>query len=127
MYSILTVSTGSNTRGRLRLAEKIMKETRLDGFFAIVVDGVQRTGKTSYVSKGLAYANGEWEFEPYPHCVKADFDSVKQWMIFQPKEFLDKVLEVEEKQKCLIWDDAGYWLFSLDWYEPFVKAVSRWM
>jgi len=77
--------------------------------------------------RALAFANGVWEFEPYPHCVELDFDSVKQWMIFQPKEFLDKVLEVTEKQKCLIWDDAGYWLFSLDWYEPFVKAVSRWI
>ena len=47
--------------------------------------------------------------------------------MFKPEEFLDKVLEVDEKEKALIWDDAGYWLFSLDWYEPFVKAVSRWM
>jgi len=85
----MTVSTGSNTRGRLRLAEKIVNETRLDGFFAMVVDGVQRTGKTSYVSKGLAYANGEWEFDPTPRCVKPDFDSVKDWMIFKPQEFLD--------------------------------------
>ena len=68
-----------------------------------------------------------WEFEPEPRCVKPDFDSVKPWVIFKPQEFLDKVLEVDEKQKCLIWDDAGYWVFSLDWYEPFVKAVSRWM
>jgi hypothetical protein len=55
----LTVSTGSTVKGKLRLSEKIVTETRLDGFFAMVVDGVQRTGKTSYVSKGLAYANGE--------------------------------------------------------------------
>jgi hypothetical protein len=45
--SILTVSKGATVKGRLRLAEKIETETRLDGFFAIVVDGVQRTGKTS--------------------------------------------------------------------------------
>jgi hypothetical protein len=55
----MTVSTAQTVRGRLRLAEKIVNETRLDGFFAMVVDGVQRTGKTSYVSKGLAFANGE--------------------------------------------------------------------
>jgi hypothetical protein len=47
----LTVSTDSTVKGGARA------ETRLDGFFALVVDGVQRTGKTSYVSKGLAYAS----------------------------------------------------------------------
>ncbi len=44
----MAVSEDSNTRGRLHLTEKILSETRLDGFFAMVVDGVQRTGKTSY-------------------------------------------------------------------------------
>jgi len=33
----MTGSKGSTTRGRLRLAEKIVNETRLDGFFAMVV------------------------------------------------------------------------------------------
>lgn len=120
-------SGNDNYRGRLRLAEKIIHETRYDGFFSMVVDGVQRTGKTSYVSKGLAYANGKWELRPVPHCVEPDFESVKPWIIFKPKEFLDLVLEVDEKERCLIWDDAGYWLFSLDWYDPFVKAVSKWI
>ena len=66
----MTAKTISTVKGRLRLTEKIVKETRFDGFFAMVVDGVQRTGKTSYVSKGLAYANGEWVFDPVPRCVK---------------------------------------------------------
>ncbi len=75
----------------------------------------------------MAFANGEWEYNPEPICVKPDYDSVKPWVVFKPEEFLDKVLEVDEREKALIWDDAGYWLFSLDWYEPFVKAVSRWI
>ncbi len=77
----MAVSTTQSVRGRLRLAEKIMNETRLDGFFAMVVDGVQRTGKISYVSKGLAFANGERVFNPVPRCIKPDFDSVKPWVI----------------------------------------------
>ena len=77
----MTVSTGSTVKERLSLAEKIVNENRFDGFFALVVDGVQRTGKTSYVSKGLAYANGERIFDPVPRCVKPDFDSVKPWVI----------------------------------------------
>ena len=38
----MTVSTGSNVKGRLRLAEKIVNETRLDGFFTLLVEGIQR-------------------------------------------------------------------------------------
>ena len=33
----LTFSTGSTVKGRLRIAEKIVNETRLNGFFALVV------------------------------------------------------------------------------------------
>ncbi len=33
----MAVSTTQSVRGRLRLAEKIVNETRLDGFFAYVV------------------------------------------------------------------------------------------
>jgi hypothetical protein len=58
----------------LRLAQRILKETAYDGFFALVVDGVQRIGKSSYVIKDLAFANGEWVYEPEPICVKADYE-----------------------------------------------------
>jgi len=34
---------------------------------------------------------------------------------------------VSEKHRALLWDDAGFWLFSLDWYEPFVKTVSKYI
>ncbi len=85
----------------LRLSQRILKETAYDGFFALVVDGVQRIGKSSYVIKGLAFANGEWVYEPEPICVKPDYESVKPWVVFKPKEFLDLVLKVEEKEKPL--------------------------
>jgi predicted AAA+ superfamily ATPase len=55
----MTVSIASTVKINLRLSQRILRETAYDGFFALVVDGVQRTGKTSYVSKGLTYANGE--------------------------------------------------------------------
>ena len=41
------------------------------------------TRRTSELAKGLAYANGEWVFDPVSRCVKPDFDSVKPWMIFK--------------------------------------------
>jgi len=47
--------------------------------------------------------------------------------VFKPEEFLNLILTVNEKQQAVVWDDAGYWLFALDWYEEFVKAESRFM
>jgi hypothetical protein len=96
----MTVSIAPTVKINLRLSQRILKETVYDGFFALVVDGVQRTGKTSYVSKSLAYANGEWFFDPVHKYVKPDFDSVKPWVIFKPKEFLD-LARNSKKQKVI--------------------------
>ena len=111
----------------LKLAWRINDEYLFDGFFGIVVEGKQRIGKSSYVSQALSEAFGEWEYKPEVRCVKPNYEEVKKWMVFRPVEFLELVLRVEKKQRAVIWDDAGFWLFALDWYEPFVKSVSRYI
>lgn len=98
-----------------------------DGFFPVVVEGVQRIGKSAYSSKAFAQAFGEWVVKPEPRCVKANLDAVKDWMTFLPREYLDIIMDVHEKERGLILDDAGLWLYALDWYQPFVKAVNKWM
>lgn len=114
----------------LQLAWRINHEQKFDGFGAICIEGKQRIGKSSYSSQSLAEAQGEWSFHGRTiKCEEANFDEVKPWMVFPPKEFLALVLDIPigVKEKAAIWDDAGFWLFALDWYEPFVKAVSRYM
>jgi len=108
-------------------AWEINKAYYFDGFFAMCIEGVQRIGKTSYASKAFAQAFGEWERKPEPHCVKTDFEAVKDWMTFLPREYLDIIMDVYEKERGIILDDAGLWLYALDWYKPFVKAVNKWM
>ena len=108
-------------------AWEINKAYYFDGFCPMVVEGVQRIGKTSYSSKVFAQAYGEWERKPEPHCVKTDFEAVKDWMTFLPREYLDIIMDVYEKERGIILDDAGLWLYALDWYKPFVKAVNKWM
>ncbi|MCJ7759673.1 hypothetical protein MUP59_00820 [Candidatus Bathyarchaeota archaeon] len=98
-----------------------------DGFNSMTIEGLQRLGKTAYASKCFAQAFGEWQINPEPHCVKPDFESVKEWMTFLPREYLDSIMDVYEKVRGLILDDAGLWLYALDWYDPFVKAVNKWM
>ena len=98
-----------------------------DGFSSQTIEGLQRRGKTAYACKSFANAFGEWEFKPYPHVTKPDFESVKNWLTFMPKEYLDVIMDVDEKVRGCILDDAGLWLYALDWYDPFVKAVNKWL
>ena len=118
----------------LELAWKINDTYLFDSFFGIVVEGKQRVGKSSYVSQCLAEAAGKWDHNYrlqdgtiISKAVTPNYEEVKKWMVFPPKEFLDLVLHVRRKQRAVIWDDAGFWLFALDWYEPFVKSVSRYI
>ena len=56
-----------------------------------------------------------------------DWEAVKKWIVFTPKEFVDMVLHTHTIKPILLWDDAGYWLNRLFWYEPFVKEALRYM
>lgn len=111
----------------LQLGWKINDSFQFDSFFGLVVEGRQRIGKSSYVSQALAEAEGRYEYDPVIRSVTQDYDAIKKWIVFRPKEFLDRVLSIKDKAKCLIWDDAGFWLFALDWYEAFVKTVARYI
>jgi len=52
---------------------------------------------------------------------------VKTHLVFHPKNFLLACRRLTERDKALLWDDAGLWLFSLDFKDPFVNAVSKFM
>jgi len=55
---------------------------------------------------------------------------VKHRLVFHPRDFLDlslKMRKEDRRDKAIIWDDAGLWLYALDWYDPFVKAVGKFM
>jgi len=119
----------------LRLAWEINDTYFHDGFFGMVVEGKQRIGKSSYCSQAMAEAFGEWEYEEVgsrtvvARCVKPDYEQVKKWLVFLPKDFLQLIFDIPagKKYKVLHWDDAGFWLFVLDWYEPFVKTVAKYI
>lgn len=103
-----------------------------DGFFGLLVEGKQRIGKSSFCCQAGAEAFGEWTVDwdrNVASCVKPNYEALKPWIVFPPEEFLEIVLKVGigEKRMLLIWDDAGFWLFILDWYEPFVKTVAKYI
>lgn len=119
----------------LRLGWKIKDTYIFDGFFGMITEGKQRVGKSSYNMQSMAYAFGQWDYEErvdgYTHafCVKPDFERVKEWVVFPPRDFLNLILSIPigTKEMCVYWSDAGFWLFVLDWYEPFVKSVAKYI
>ena len=113
----------------LKLGWQITEEYVYDGFFGLIVEGKQRIGKSSYVSQAVAESFGRWEQEPKIRCIEPNYEEVKKWMVFPPKDFLDLVLTVGvgRKERVAFWDDAGFWLFALDWYDPFVKTISKYI
>lgn len=56
-----------------------------------------------------------------------DWEAIKKWIIFTPREFCDVVLKTYDRHLVLLWDDAGFWLNRLFWYEPFVRETMRYM
>ena len=102
---------------RLNLASKTLYHHPRNEFFGCLVVGEIGVGKSSYASRVLAQDYGEWEgFKEELTCVKHNYEAVKKRLIFLPEEFLDYILGIDmnNKEKALLWDDASYFLYSLD-------------
>lgn len=79
-------------------------------------------GKSAYACKVVA--------EVYGEKGKPNWEAVKDHLVFHPKDFVEKcvkLMEHNKKDKALIWDDAGLWLFALDYNHPFIKAVIKYL
>ena len=60
------------------------------------------------------------------------WEMLKQFIVFHPEQFFQKLHDVREISKTqripsLIWDDAGLWLYALDWNDPFIIRVGKYM
>jgi len=59
-----------------------------------------------------------------------DWDTLRNYIFFHPREFINalvKIMKSGEREKCIVWDDAGFWLYNLEWYDRFVKCVSKYL
>lgn len=97
---------------------------RDEASLAIVYGGYLGTGKSAYCIKATAEVYGS-------HSGHADnvpnYEAVKDYLVFTPKQFVNRVLRQSGRSKVLVWDDMGLWLFALDWYDPFVKATTKYL
>ena len=86
--------------------------------------GFMGMGKSSYCIKCAAEVLGNHSGFPDN---KPSYENVKKFIDFPPKDFVDRLLKMTHREKMVIWDDMGLWLFALDWYDPFVKAVCKYL
>ena len=94
-----------------------------DEFKPFLIQGAHGWGKTSYANKIMAEAYSR------DNGGVPDWNMVKNRVGYTPKEVLDQLDSIPENERwlCFHWDDAGTWLHSLDFQDPFVKQVGKYM
>ncbi len=81
-----------------------------------IVYGPLGYGKTSYALQVL--------MEVYK---TEDPDILKKYFFFDPAEFLRKVTKFEKQVPAVAWDDAGVWLYYMDFQSGLLKSVAKMM
>lgn len=94
-----------------------------DEFKPLLIQGDHGFGKSAYASRLIAEVysriNNQKPFWNWNHF--------KRHMGFNPEEVLTEWERKRGRDYCYHWDDAGNWLHSLDFYDPFVKEVGKYM
>jgi len=100
----------------------MVKSFRYDDFMLLIIYGTPRIGKSAYSIKVLGqvidYFFGEDIFTPRI-CQK--------YMGWDPEDNVNRWIDLYKRIPGYIWDDAGYWLFSLNWTDPLLISVQQYM
>lgn len=103
-------------RSQERQLTKLIRKWHKEGEFRLVlIYGTGGIGKTSYAMQ----------------CVKqVDPDNYRQRFIFPPRQFVDTVSWLKSNRlriPALVWDDMGFWMYTLDYNDPFVKSAVKFL
>lgn len=111
---------------------------------ALVTGMPEGVGKSVYVTHSLADVQGylkckekdkvQWMWKPIGErpenaaIWESDYEAVKPLILYTPEEvvnFLLTLLTKKERIPMWHWDDAGSWLNSMEWSDPFVIAFME--
>ena len=94
-----------------------------DEFRPLLIQGSHGFGKSSYANTLIA------EVYSIHNDGVPDWEMVKKRVGYDPEEVLETLDSIPEGERWYVyhWDDAGTWLHSLDFQDPFVKAVGKYM
>jgi hypothetical protein len=108
----------------------------------VLLYGEPRIGKSSYViqvlmelcSKLDLYTPNEKALLIQLARIRGIPDPENNWprvfIVFKPEHFIQLIqflLTTDIKAIMIIWDDAGLWLFALDWNDPKIKGAMKFM
>lgn len=103
----------------LALARMICRNYLTDDFMLIVIYGNLRVGKSAYAMKILGQVYDYLRGRPL------SIDLVDQYFGWDPSEVVDDWWDIKKRQPLYVWDDAGMWLYSLDWHDPLLVAIQK--
>jgi len=112
------------------LSEKILEWYYNDELGIIIVHGQQGYGKSTYASISCA--------EVYGHDQKTsssfyDWKAAFNHMVWTPRQFIElsrkkgQGPDGSNKERMIVWDDAGYWLNAMDYRDKLCIAVSKFL
>jgi len=104
-------------------ARHIIEWFNNDEFKPLLIQGPHGWGKTSYANTLIA------EVHSIHNGGVPNWDMVKKRLGYNPIEVLDHLDSIPFGERWYVyhWDDSGTWLHSLDFQDPFVKAVGKYM
>lgn len=105
----------------LALAKHIVRNFERDDFELIIITGNLRKGKSSYAMKAVEQA-----YQYLFGKKQLNFKDYKLGLMgWRTIDVVDDWLNCRKRQPVYIWDDAGYWLHSLNWNDPLMISVSK--
>ena len=109
------------------LAERILKCYRPpESFQLVIVYGPLGVGKSAYQFKVTVDVLKRL----YNVEEGQAWEMVKSLIVFHPEQFFQKLREARQmgvRIPVLNWDDAGLWLYAMDWDDPFIIAFTKWL
>ena len=105
----------------LALARLIAKTFLTDDFLLIIIYGNLRMGKSAYAMKVLG------QVYDYLWGSPLSVDLIDRYLGWDPHEVIDDWSAIERRIPMYIWDDAGFWLFSMNWNDPLLVAIQKYM
>ena len=101
-------------------AWRICKNFRYDDFKNFIIEGDQRIGKSAYAIKVAGQV-----LEYFYGRDKYSWKTIRPYLGWDVEEVSETWLNMEERIPLYIWDDAGYWLHSLNWTDPTLQAIQK--
>ena len=116
----------------LALARWIVKAYNLDDFNLFIIHGTPRIGKSAYSIKAMGQVLDYFWGEDIFKITGSTADSIRapncqKYLGWDPNDNVDNWLNIMNRIPGYIWDDAGYWLFSLNWTDPLLISITKYM